>query len=157
MRRALASAIVISAFAAAPAAALIVVQRSIAGVKLGMTAKQVRAVLGTPTAVSYPSDPILGSSKRYRYGLTEVFIHRGKRGRVYAVTTRSRRQKTSGGVGVGSGEASVHAHVTGVHCETDSGLRTCEVGQLLPGHRVTSFFISKAGKVRRVTLGFVID
>jgi hypothetical protein len=157
MRRAAVVSVVLLLVAAAPAAALIVVQRSIAGVTLGMTAKQVRAVLGKPDAVSYPSNPIQGTVKRYRYGLTEVFIARGKDGRVYLVTTRSTRQKTSDGVGVSSSEAAVHAHVKGVHCEGSGATRTCEVGRLLPGHRVTSFFISKAGKVRRVSLGLVID
>jgi hypothetical protein len=157
MRRTVAIPVVLVLIAAAPAGALIVVQRSIAGVKLGMTAKQVRALLGKPDAVSYPSNPIQGTVKRYRYGLTEVFIARGKDGRVYLVTTRSTRQQTSDGVGVGSSEAAVHAHVKDVHCEGSGATRTCEVGRLLPGHRVTSFFISKAGKVRRVSLGVVID
>jgi hypothetical protein len=157
MRRTVIISVVLVLIAAAPAAALIVVQRSIAGVKLGMTAKQVRAVLGKPDAVSYPSNPIQGTVKRYRYGLTEVFIARGKDGRVYLVTTRSTRQKTSDGVGVGSSETVVHAHVKDVRCEGSGSTRTCEVGRLLPGHRVTSFFISKAGRVKRVSLGLVID
>jgi hypothetical protein len=157
MRRAVLISVVLLLAVAAPAAALIVVQRSIAGVKLGMTATQVREVLGKPDAVSYPSNPIQGTVKRYHYGLTEVFISRGKDGRVYLFTTRSTRQRTSDGVGVGSSEAAVHAHVENVHCEGSGATRTCEVGRLLPGHRVTSFFISKAGRVKRVSLGFVID
>jgi hypothetical protein len=157
MRRAVVISVVLLVVAAAPAGALIVVQRSIAGVKLGMTAKQVRGVLGKPDAVSYPKDPIQGTVKRYRYGLTEVFIARGNDGRVYAITTRSTRQRTSDGVGVGSSEAAVHAHVDGVHCEGSGSTRICQVGKALPGHRVTTFFISKAGKVKRVSLGFVID
>jgi hypothetical protein len=157
MRRAALLSLVLGAILATPAGALIVVQRSIAGVRLGMTSKQVRAVLGRPDAVSYPKDPIQGTVKRYRYGLTRVFMHRGQDGRVYMITTRSQREKTSSGVGVGSSEASLHAHVSGVHCETSSGFRTCEVGQLLPGHRVTSFSIAKAGTIRSVTLGIVID
>jgi len=157
MRRAVVLSVVLLAVAAAPAGALIVVQRSIAGVKLGMTAKQVREVLGNPDAVSYPSNPIQGTVKRYRYGLTEVFISRGADGRVYLVTTRSTRQRTSDGVGVGSSETAVHAHIKNVHCQGSGATRICEVGRLLPGHRVTSFFISKAGRVKRVSLGLVID
>jgi hypothetical protein len=157
MRRAALISVVLALVAAVPAGALIVVQKSIAGVKLGMTAKQVRDVLGKPDAVSYPKDPIQGTVKRYRYGLTEVFIAPGKDGRVYLVTTRSTRQKTSDGVGVGSSEAFVHAHVDNVHCEGSRDTRICQVGKALPGHRVTTFFIARTGKVKRVSLGFVID
>jgi hypothetical protein len=157
MRRTALIALVLAVGMAGPAAALIVVQKSIAGVRLGMTAAQVRTVLGKPDAVTHPKNPIQGTVTRYRYGLTEVFIARGKDGRVFAITTRSARQKTSGGVGVGSSEALVHAHVSGVHCEGSGSTRTCQVGKALPGHRVTTFFISRAGKVKRVSLGLVID
>src|SRR4051794_1365029 len=156
MRRVAPPAPPLSLLIAAPPGAKIVVQKSIAGVKLGMTAQEVRGVLGTPDAVSYPKNEIQGSVKVYRYGKTKITFPRGANGKAQSVSTTSRKQKTAGGVGVGSTEAAVKADVSGVKCESFGGLRSCHVGALKPGRKVTDFILS-AGKVTRVTLGIVID
>lgn len=152
------AALVLAGAAVAPAAqARIVPQRGMMGVRLGMTAAQVRARLGAPDSVSYPSHPILRSFKLYRYGLTKIAIHRGRRGTVFSFFTTSRRERTAKGVGVGSREATVRRHVRGVRCRTEFGLRHCWVGSFRPGRRVTDFAISRTGRVRAISLGFVID
>jgi hypothetical protein len=138
----------------APAAeAKFVVQESIAGVKLGMTASQVRKVLGPPRHVSYPKNEIQGSIKFYDYGATEVSLTRGESSQVFNITTTSKAQRTSTGLGVGSTGAAVKRAYRRADC---MGL-ICTIGAIEPGKRVTSFFLSARGTVKRIALGIVID
>jgi hypothetical protein len=141
--------------AAAPASAELVPQRSLAGIELGMTAKQVQNVRGAPDDVRHTEHPIAGRATEYRYGLTRVTIlkHSG----VINVTTTSKRE-TYRGTGVGSSERAVRRVVRGERCATEYGFRTCHLGRLEPGRTVTTWHISrKTGKVRRISLGRVID
>jgi len=139
----------------APAPALIVPQRSIAGVRLGMSEARVRAVAGRP-------DHVL--SARNQFGRYKVFLYRARQlqvifqggGGATSVATESRRERTRTHVGVGSTERAVRRGVRGVHCATVAGTRTCHVGTLRAGRRVTDFLMRR-GRVVRVTLGFVID
>ena len=137
----------------ASAHAAIVPQQGIAGVKLGQTAKKVRQIAGTPVRVVHGRNEI-GSFTEYRYrGLTVNFFGGP---RVTAVSTRSRTERTADGIGVGSTEAELTAAIPAVKCEMLGGFRSCTLGTLNPGHRVTDFSIH-AGKVSRVVVGFVID
>lgn len=139
----------------APAGALIVPQSSIAGVRLGMSEARVRAVAGRP-------DHVAGA--RNEFGRYKVFIYRTRRlqvvfqggGGATSVATESRAERTRTHVGVGSTERAVRRGVPGVRCETVAGTRSCHVGTLRAGRRVTDFLL-RAGRVVRVTLGFVID
>jgi hypothetical protein len=138
----------------APAAqAKIVVQESIAGVKLGMTAAQVRKVLGPPRSVSYPKDEIQGSFKFYDYGATEVSLTRGEGSKVFNISTTSKTQRTSTGLGVGSTRAAVKRAFPRADCMA----LMCAIGAIEPGKRVTSFYLSSRGKVNLIALGIVID
>ena len=140
---------------AAPASASLVPQRSLAGIELGMTAKEVRAARGEPDEVTHPRHPIAGPSTEYRYGLTRVTILRYSG--VVDVTTTSRRE-TYRGTGVGSTERALRRAVRGERCATEFGLRTCHLGRFEAGRKVTVWHISRrTGKVRRITLGRVID
>src|SRR3954453_12283152 len=138
---------------AGPAAAMIQVDRGIAGARIGATRAAVRAALGSPTKVSGGSNDF-GAFVRYRYpgGLRVIF--QGKT-RVTSVFTSGLGDRTASGVGVGSSEAEADA-VPGVKCETIAGSRSCHTGSFLAGHRVTDFVIS-GGKVASVTVGLVID
>jgi hypothetical protein len=141
---------------AAPAAAsaLIQVDRGIAGARLGNTRAEVRAALGTPASVRSGSNEFGDFVEfRYRGGITVNF--QGRR-QVSAVSTSGRGDRTARNVGVGSTERTVRRRVAGVRCETIAGSRTCHTGEFEAGERITAFLM-RGGKVRRVTVGFVLD
>lgn len=143
------------------AGALIVPQSSIRGVKLGMTRAEVTAKLGEPNEKRTRRNELIGKYVELRYGRTVFSLYRdsdGYEGTVFNMTTRSRAEKTKSGVGVGSSERAVRRGVKNARCMTEFGRRTCTVGKLRPGRKVTTFDISrKGGKVTRVSTGFVID
>ena len=131
---------------------MIVLQQSIAGVHLQMSAAGVRHVLGAPKSTKSVKDEIQGTIRVMDYGKTKVYLSATEDGTVFRVTTTDRRQRTAKGAGVGSTRSSILRKVAGAQCDA----RTCTVGRLLAGKRVTSFALSK-DHVRSITLGFVID
>ncbi len=156
MRRLLAASLAVAGtlVVAPPAAAIVQVQRAISGVALSMTQAQVRAALGTPSRTIHARNDFGPYTElRYPGGITVSFQGDA---RVTAVSEIGPGDRTSSGVGVGSTEASVRNRVPGARCATEFGVRNCQVGQSLPGHRVTAFLI-RAGHVTRATIGFVID
>ncbi len=136
----------------------LVPQGSIRGVKVGMTLSQVRERLGNPTSNRATRHPILGLTRTLRYGqLTVSFDGRSSNAPVTAVVTASRADRTASGLGVGSRERQLRAGLKGLKCKTELGYRTCVLGVLRPGRLVTDFSLSSSGRVKRVTLGRVID
>jgi hypothetical protein len=138
---------------AGPAAAMIQVDRGIAGARLGASRAAVRAALGSPSKVVGGSNDF-GPFVRYTYAGGLRVIFQGKK-RVTSVSTSGVGDRTSSGVGVGSTEAAADA-LPGVKCETLSGVRSCHTGSFTPGKRVTDFRVV-GGKVASVTVGVVID
>jgi hypothetical protein len=149
---ALATAAVLAA-AAPPAGATIVPQQGMAGVRIGMSAQEVRGVLGVPLrAIRGAND--FGPYAELRYPrLVRVLLQGGA---VTAISTTGRFERTARGVGVGSTEAAVSAKVRRVRCRTFGSFRECYVGRFLPGKRVTAFLL-RGGRVVRVTVGVVVD
>jgi hypothetical protein len=135
---------------------VIVPQHEIAGVHLLMSAAGVQHVLGRPKATKVLKDEIQGTIRLMDYGATKVYLSATADGTVFDVTTTDRRQRTRSGVGVGSSERAVKRGVAHVRCTGPRTLRSCTVGALRPGRRVTSFTLTR-DRVRRITLGFVID
>lgn len=147
--------VALALLAPAPALAELVPQRSLAGIELGMSEEEVRDARGEPDEVNHPQHPIAGESTEYRYGLTYVTIL--PQSGVVSITTTSKRE-TYRGAGVGSTERALRRVVSGEICRTEYGYRTCHLGRFRAGRKVTVWHISrKTGKVRRITLGYVID
>ena len=136
--------------APAAAAGLIVPGKSIRGVKLGMTQKQVRFLLGTPRKGVHGSNEF-GSYTELRYATIEVSFQ-GETA-VTNIATTSAADRTAGGIGVGSTKAAARKTFPGLRCEG----RVCSLGRFLPGARVTSFWFTSAGRVGEVSVGLVID
>jgi hypothetical protein len=136
------------------AAALIQVDRGIAGARLTNSQAEVRAALGKPVRIIRDRN-IFGPTLTYRYrgGITVFF--QGRRN-VTAVFTTGRGDRTRRNVGVGSTEQEVRNRVPGVTCDSVSGVRSCHTNEFLPGQRVTDFRI-RNGRVNRVAVSFVID
>ena len=140
--------------APAAAQALIQVDRGIAGARLGNTRAEVRAALGRPEAIRTGANDF-GRFVQYRFrgGITVLFQDRRE---VTLVSTTGRGDRTRRGIGVGSTEAQVKARVRGVRCETIEGTRSCHTGRFTAGEIITDFLI-RGGKVRRVSVGRVLD
>jgi len=143
---------------ASPAHALIVPQKGIRGVRLLDSVQKVRDRLGAPDAVIFSRHPIIGRVRTYKYGLTYVgFNGAGADAKVQAVSTTSRRERTSRGVGVGTRRGLVAARVPRAKCSVEFGVDHCYVGSFRAGTRVTDFRIGANGRVTGVVVGFVVD
>jgi hypothetical protein len=147
------AAVLALALTASSARAVIVVQRSIGGVKLQMTKQQVRAKLGRPMHVRVGSNEF-GTFVEKVYRRVTVTFQSGDR--VTAVRTTSPVERTARDVGVGSTEAQLKAGVRNVRCRNAAGFKYCAVGKFLPGRTVTDFRL-RNGRVNAVIIGFVID
>jgi hypothetical protein len=148
-RLGIAVAALVLAFAA-PASAMVQLDKGIAGVRIGNTRAQVRAALGTPAKQRSGSNDF-GSFVQYAYagGITVVFQGED---RVTSVATTGLGDRTSNGIGVGSVLDDVKAHIPGIKCEGG----VCHTGRLAAGRRVTSFSIA-SGKVASIQVGIVLD
>lgn len=135
------------------AGAVIVPQHSIAGVRVGATEAQVRAVAGAPVRVVAGANDF-GAYRQLRYRGLTVTLQGGRR--VTSVFTTSRAQRTRSGIGVGSTESALRRAIPVARCESVGDIRGCVVGEELPGRRVTRFSIQD-GRVSRVIVGVVID
>ena len=125
------------------AEARIVPQKGIQGIFLNMTKARVIKEKGQPDSQRIVDNEILGRQRIMRYGRTRVaFTGTRNDSRAIGIDTRSRRQRTRSGVGIGSTEAAVRAGVGGIRCRTESGRRHCFKGRFEPGRRVTDFSLS---------------
>jgi hypothetical protein len=156
MRRLLALllALAVAAAAAAPAGATIVLQKGMAGVRLGMTKAQVRGVLGAPLRIAHATNDF-GPYTQFRYPHRVVVTFQGNASAT-AVQTTGTFERTVSGLGVGSTKGRVRATLRGERCQSFPGGSLCSLGRGNPGDRGTVFFF-RAGKVIRVLVAFVID
>ncbi len=139
--------------AAQGANAIIIPQKGMAGVRLGMTQAKVRAVLGPPKTI-FKGKNEFGRFTNFNYARVQVSFQGNQR--VTNLRTQHREEKTRGGVGFGTTERLLRARVRGLRCKTEYGFRHCWLGAFLAGRRVTNFMLS-GGRVSRIDIGFVID
>jgi len=145
---------------AGAASALIVPQKSIAGIELNMTRPEVKDKKGQPDRIVHGTNDF-GPYTQFTYNnavgkLMATF--QGNAGAT-AVWTNRETQKTAEGVHVGSPESALHDAYPRLHCRTEtSNFRHCWTGRFRAGHKVTDYRIAMAtGNVKGVTVAFVID
>jgi hypothetical protein len=146
---------------AASSGAAIVVQRGMAGLKLGDSWSHARAHFATPPdSNSVVKSEILGKIRVARWGhVTISFDGTKASSKIIAFDTTGTAQRTSNGVGVGSTKATVMAKLPRAKCKSnDAGYNHCYIGKFgVPGATVTDFSINARGRVGRVTVGIVED
>jgi hypothetical protein len=123
------TAAAVLALAAAPAAqARIRVNKSIAGVQLGMSSQRVFAILGKPARRFKSEEGI--TTLEYRYHKIRVLLVEEQNNffDVFSVQTTSPKEKTRAGVGVGTSEATLRRRLHGEHCRNFSIGRACIQG-----------------------------
>ena len=151
---------VLGVLLATPAAAnaTIVPQEGMKGVKLRMTVEAVRDKLGTPSRNTVEQNEIIGRTRVLQYGLTEmVFDGTTESSRMISITTTSRSEKTSNGIGIGSTRRDVDRRVSRTRCVIEDGFDHCYIGAFEPGRVVTDFVMNSKGRVKSITIGRVID
>lgn len=142
-----------------PAAlAELIPNRSIADIELRMTRAEVVDAAGKPDAERVRDAEIFGRQRVMRYGKTKAYFA-GKRpaSEVIAIITRDESERTSDGVGIGSPKSMIKASLHGVRCKHEYGINHCFKGRFRPGKRVTDFLLNNDNRVKRITVGIVID
>ncbi len=147
MRRALAIAALAAAFAA-PAGAVevtIVPNVSIGKVKLGMTLRQVKGILGAPQTVNTRAEIHGHGYIEYGWNFSSLWVgFVNKRGILHAalIGTGLRAQRTANGVGVGTGLSTLQKRYR-VTCNVGPNPDVHYVGQLLfePGMRIAGWCV----------------
>ena len=105
-------ALVLCLLAAGTASARIVAFESVAGIELGTSESDVRDELGEPTSVR--QGPLIGTRTFvYKRRKLEVMIDDG---RVGSIMTRSRAERMSNGLGVGTSEKRLKRKLRGERC-----------------------------------------
>ncbi len=121
----------------ARAGAKVVPGVGIGGVSLGMSQSRAIAVRGQPQVSALPSASDGQPRSQLMWpGLTATVTGSS----VTVVTTRSKAERLSSGVGVGSTERALRRGLR-VRCGTYGGHRSCTRGVLRPGGHVTIFTI----------------
>ena len=132
------------------------VNRSIAGVKVGDTIALVRNELGPPSRLIQGRNDF-GPYSQLLYTPLKLEVFSQGRRVVTHVTTKNREERTAGGLGVGSTYSAVRAAFRTEHCESAGpGQRLCNIGALRVGRKVTTFRFTNL-RVVSVSVGTVLD
>ena len=153
MRTPLAIVVAATAFALAapPASAEIVVNRSIAGVSLGMSQDEVLDLLGSPDR--NVTNIAMDTTYTYRQrGIQVVFAPNGSTNDITTVVVRGRAERTASGVGIGSTLREMRAGISGERCvrAPNRRHRWCSVRT---GRRHTTFVITSTNRVLQIVFG----
>lgn len=148
---------------AAPAGAVIVPGKGMAGVKLGQCIESAVDTLGPP-------DKTFGKRDVFGFVETYTYVKRGlklefRRGRgeclvLTSIRTTKAAERTKEGVGKGTLRKTLRAKLRGEKCRTFTRprrIRICWLGSFTPSRPVTEFRIDSKGRVNNVRVAIVID
>ena len=137
-------AVLLAAVLPAAARAGFQINRSMEGVRIGMTREAVRGRLGAPARRELGPDFV---NWRYRRPAMEVTF----KPRVITLFTRSAFVRGPRDIGVGTSERRLKSVVDGLRCESAEGQRLCFLGSFDTGRRST-VFVMRRRQVTSVTI-----
>jgi hypothetical protein len=144
-----------AAQAATPPKGLIRAGKGMAGVTLGQSQNQVRAVLGTP-ATSKKGTNDFGEYAQLTFPGKLTLVFQGNTV-LSSVSTTDDGQRTKEGIHVGSSMTRLQQKIPGVRCEDIGDRTSCTLGRFQAGEHVTIFFIKPTGIINRISVATVID
>jgi len=144
------------ASAPASAGAAIIPGRGVAGLKLGASTAQVRAILGKPATLQHNS----GGEQNWLYDKNPVdwvtLVAKGSRTTVEGIETSDKTQKTPQGVGPGSSMAALkkaYPHLTCKKGWLGVPFTSCWILTSVAAHRIPTNFVLFKRKVDTVDIG----
>jgi hypothetical protein len=148
---------------AAPAGAVIVPGKGMAGVKLNDCIDDVPGVLGPPDKTFGKKD-VFGFVERYTYvklGLKLEFRQgAGECLVLTSIRTTKAAERTKEGVGKGTKQKALRRKLKGEKCRTfrqPKKIRICWLGSMTPSKPITEFRIDSKGRVNNIRVAYVID
>ena len=148
---------------AAPASAVIVPNKGMAGVELGDCIEHAIEVLGYPDR-TFGSRDFAGFKESYYYNARALKLQfRRGPGRclvLSSIRTRGSEERTKEGVGKGTREKALRAALKREKCRTfkrPKRISICWLGSMTPSKPLTEFRIGSKGRVNNVRVGIVID
>jgi hypothetical protein len=148
---------------AAPAGAVIVPGKGMAGVQLQDCQEEVIEVLGPP-------DKTFGKEDVFGFVSTYTYVQRGlkldfRRGPgeclvLSSIRTTKAAERTKEGVGKGTKQKALRRKLKGEKCRTfrqPKRIRICWLGSFTPSKPITEFRIDSKGRVNNVRVATVID
>jgi hypothetical protein len=149
----------------APAGAVIVPGKGMAGVKLGQCIEDVVAVIGEPDRTFGKTEPTGEFVESYKYdklGIIIRFYHGPGECLVAGeFFTAASKERTAEGVGKGTTRRTLKKKLEHVKCETfrqgKRKIRSCHIGKFTPSKRVTEFRMTAKGRVGTISVRVVSD
>jgi len=148
---------------AAPAGAVIVPGKGMAGVQLQDCQEEVIQVIGPP-------DKTFGKTDIFGFVSTYTYVQRGlklefRRGPgqclvLSSIRTTKAAERTKEGVGKGTKQKALRRKLKGEKCRTfrqPKRIRICWLGSFTPSKPITEFRIDSKGRVNNVRVATVID
>jgi hypothetical protein len=150
---------------AAPAGAVIVPGKGMAGAKLGQCIEDVVARIGPPDKTFGKTEPTGEFVESYKYeklGIIIRFFHGPGECLVAGeFFTAASKERTVEGVGKGTTRRTLKKKLKHVRCETfrqgTRKIRSCHIGRFTPSKRVTEFRIDKKGRIGTISVRVVSD
>ena len=148
---------------AAPASAVVVPGKGMAGVELGDCQERVIEVLGAPDS-TFGKEDVFGFVSTYRYNARGLKLD-FRRGAgeclvLSSIRTTKAEERTKEGIGKGSTRKELRAKLRGEKCRTyrrPKRIRICWLGSFTPSKPITEFRIDSKGRVNNLRVATVID